>query len=42
MPKVNLSGMNVEALIDLRKRVEEMLVDVVLRLNSSWRKWRLL
>jgi DNA-binding protein H-NS len=26
MPKVNLSGMSVEALMDLRKRVEEMLV----------------
>ena len=25
MPKVNLSGMSVEALMDLRKRVEEML-----------------
>jgi len=25
MPKVNLSGMNVEALMDLRKRVDEML-----------------
>ena len=27
MPKVNLSGMNVEALMDLRKRVEEMLFE---------------
>jgi DNA-binding protein H-NS len=27
MPKVNLSGMTVEALIDLRKRVDEMLVE---------------
>jgi DNA-binding protein H-NS len=27
MPKVNLSGMSVEALMDLRKRVEEMLVE---------------
>jgi len=26
MPKVNLSGMSVEALIDLRKRVDETLV----------------
>ena len=26
MPKINLSGMNVEALIDLQKRVDEMLV----------------
>jgi DNA-binding protein H-NS len=26
MPKVNLSGMNVEALIDLRKRIDETLV----------------
>jgi hypothetical protein len=26
MPKVNLSGMNVEALMDLRVRVDEMLV----------------
>jgi DNA-binding protein H-NS len=26
MPKVNLSGMNVEALMDLQKRVEEMLL----------------
>ena len=25
MPKVNLSGMTVEALMDLRKRVDEML-----------------
>ena len=27
MPKVNLSGMTVEALMDLRKQVEEMLVE---------------
>ena len=27
MPKVNLSGMNVEALMDLRNRVDEMLVE---------------
>ena len=27
MPKVNLSRMNVEALMDLRKRVEEMLLE---------------
>ena len=27
MPKVNLSGMNVEALMDLRKRVEETLLE---------------
>jgi DNA-binding protein H-NS len=27
MPKINLSGMNVEALMDLRKRVEEALVE---------------
>ena len=27
MPKVNLSGMSVEALMDLRKRVEEALVE---------------
>jgi DNA-binding protein H-NS len=27
MPKINLSGMNVEALMDLRGRVDEMLVD---------------
>jgi DNA-binding protein H-NS len=27
MPKVNLSGMTVEALMDLRKRVAEMLVE---------------
>jgi DNA-binding protein H-NS len=27
MPKVNLSGMNVEALMDLRMRVEERLVE---------------
>ena len=27
MPKVNLSGMNVEALMDLRKRVEARLVE---------------
>ena len=26
MPKINLSGMTVEALMDLRKRVDEMLV----------------
>ena len=26
MPKVNLSGMNVEALVDLRRRVDEMLL----------------
>jgi DNA-binding protein H-NS len=27
MPKVNLSGMNVEALMDLRNRVDEMLAE---------------
>ena len=27
MPKINLSGMNVEALMDLRMRVDEMLVE---------------
>ena len=27
MPKINLSGMNVEALMDLRNRVDEMLVE---------------
>jgi DNA-binding protein H-NS len=27
MPKINLSGMNVETLMDLRKRVEEALVE---------------
>ena len=27
MPKVNLSGMNVEGLMDLRNRVDEMLVE---------------
>jgi DNA-binding protein H-NS len=27
MPKVNLSGMSVEALMDLRKRVDEMLLE---------------
>jgi DNA-binding protein H-NS len=27
MPKVNLSGMNVEALMDLRSRVDEMLLE---------------
>ena len=27
MAKVNLSGMNVEALIDLRKRIDEMLLE---------------
>jgi DNA-binding protein H-NS len=27
MPKVNLSGMTVEALMDLRKRVEEMFLE---------------
>jgi broad specificity phosphatase PhoE len=27
MPKINLSGMTVEALMDLRKRVDEMLLE---------------
>ena len=27
MPKVNLSGMTIEALMDLRKRVDEMLLE---------------
>ena len=27
MPKINLSGMNVEALMDLRQRVDEMLLE---------------
>jgi DNA-binding protein H-NS len=29
MPKVNLSGMNVEALMDLRMRVDEMLLEQI-------------
>ena len=27
MPRVNLSGMSVEALMDLRKRIDEMLLE---------------
>jgi len=46
MPKVNLSGMTFEALIDLRKQVDEMLLkrpaeiswSVRRNLGRSWRK----
>jgi hypothetical protein len=37
MPNVNLSRMTVEALMDLRKRVDQMLLCVVPSLKSSWR-----
>ena len=37
MANVNLSRMTVEALMDLRKRIDEMLLGVVPRLKSSWR-----
>ena len=36
MPKINLSGMTVEALMDLRKRVEEMLLERRAEIESSW------
>ena len=36
MARVNLSGMSVEALMDLRKRVDQMLLSVVPRLKLAW------
>jgi hypothetical protein len=39
MPKVNLSVMTVEALMDLREQVDETLLKR--RLKSSWRGWAL-
>jgi hypothetical protein len=36
MPKVNLSGMSVEALMDLRLRVDQCFLP---KLNGSWRGW---
>jgi DNA-binding protein H-NS len=35
MPKINLSGMTVEALMDLRKRVDEMLVEHRVQLEKQ-------
>ena len=40
MAGVNLSGMTVEALMDLRKRVTKCFLSVVPSLKSSWREWR--
>jgi len=37
MPKVNLSGMTVEALMDLRKRVDEMLLERRVELEKQLR-----
>ena len=39
MPKVNLSGMTVEALLDLREQVDEMLLErrAEPSFKSSWR-----
>ena len=39
MARVNLSGMSVEALMDLRKRLTKCFLSVVPRLKSSWRGW---
>ena len=39
MPNVNVSGMTVEALMDLRKRVDEMLHERGPSLKSNWRGW---
>src|SRR5262249_52663762 len=44
MPKVTLSGMTVEALMDLRKRVDEMLLEhraeLEKQLERDFRGWR--
>src|SRR5215813_8922967 len=39
MANINLSRMTVEALMDLRKRVDQIFLSVVPRLKSSWRGW---
>ena len=39
MANVNLSRMTVEALMDLRKRVDEMLLERRANFKSSWRGW---
>ena len=39
MAKVNLSGMSVEALMDLRERVEGRFLSVMPSFKNSWREW---
>jgi len=40
MPRVNLSGMTVDALMDLREqRLTNYCLSVVPKFNSSWRGW---
>ena len=39
MARLNLSGMTVEALMDVRKRLTKCFLAVVPRLKSSWRRW---
>ena len=38
MPKVNLSGMTIEAFMDLRKRVTKCFMTVEASLKSGWRR----
>jgi len=38
MPKPNLSGMTVEALMDLRERVDEMLLERRAELQKQWER----
>ena len=40
MPKPNLSGMTVEALMDLRERVDEMLLERRAELQKQWERMK--
>jgi len=39
MAKVSLSGMTVEALMDLRSGFTKPFLSIGLRFKSSWRRW---
>jgi hypothetical protein len=39
MAKINLSGMSVEGLMDLRERLRKPSTNVGLSFNSSWPPW---
>jgi hypothetical protein len=39
MPMLNLSGMTIEALMDLREQVDETLLKRRAALNGSWKGW---
>jgi hypothetical protein len=39
MAKINLSGMTIEALMDVRRRVDEMLLEHRAEIETQWRRW---